>query len=97
MNINTILNIDIHELMQKSLGSFGDLYSKFAILQNRIDSRDELSGKERDNLPLEYKLFRNEVARRVESCRQMIYKRQKYEAWYKEIKAFYELLPVALE
>lgn len=97
MNLEKILNINVQELMEKSLGSFGDVYCKFAILQNRIAAEDELPHKQRKQLPMDYKIFRDEVARRVENCRQMIYKQHKYEAWYKEIKAFYELLPVALE
>lgn len=97
MNKEKILNINVQELLENSLGSFGDIYCKFAVLQNRIAAGDELPRKQREQLPMDYKIFRDEVARRVENNRQMIYKRQKYEAWYKEIKAFYERLPVALE
>ncbi len=91
------MNINVQELMENSLGSFGDIYCNFAILQNRIAAQNELSAKERRNLPKEYMLFRDEVARRIECCRQMTFKRYKYDAWHKELKSFYERLPTALE
>lgn len=93
MNKETILNIDVCGLLQKSLGSFGDIYCRLAILQNRLEESDNLLSSEKKQLAADYEAFRAETARRVENTRQMIYKRTKYEAWYQEIKSFYESLP----
>lgn len=97
MNKDNLLDFNVPELIQKSFGSFHDIYGKLAILQNRLKESDSLSGKEKEHLRLDYKIFRDEVARRVENCRQMANRRQKYDAWYTEIKSFYESLPVALD
>ena len=88
-----ILNIDIKEFIHKSVGSFGDIYCKFAILQNRLAEEPDFSEKEKKKFITDYTIFRNDVARRIESCRQMLHKSYKYDDWYKEIKAFYEQLP----
>ncbi len=97
MNKDNILDFNVPELIQKSFGSFNDIYGKLAILQNRLKECGLLSEKEKQRLAADYKIFRNEVARRVESCRQMAGRRQKYDAWHTEIKSFYESLPVALD
>lgn len=97
MNKDKILAINVLELIQKSLGSFNDIYGKLAVIQQRLTEKDDFSDKEKERLSIEYKLFRDEVARRIENCRQMTYKRSKYAAWYEELKGFYEKLPVAID
>ncbi len=93
MEKEQILAIDVQALLDNSLGSFGDLYCRFAVLRNRLEESDNLLRTERNKLAEDYKIFRDEVARRVETCRQMVSKRYKYDAWHQEIKAFYEMLP----
>lgn len=91
-----LLNIDVKKLIRNSVGSFGDIYCKFSILQNRLTEYEEFSEKEKKKLADDYAIFRNDVARRVESCRQSLYSSYKYDKWYNEIKAFYESLPKQL-
>lgn len=93
MEKEQILAIDVQELLNNSLGSFSDLYCRFAVLRNRLEESHTLSRTEKNKLAEDYKIFRNEVARRVETCRQMVYKHYKYDAWHQEIKSFYERLP----
>ncbi|MCM1323895.1 MAG: hypothetical protein NC218_07025 [Acetobacter sp.] len=97
MNKDKVMGFNIPELIQKSLGSFNDIYGKLAVIQSHLSESDTFSDKEKERLSIEYKLFRDEVARRVENCRQMTYKRYKYDAWHQELKSFYEKLPVALD
>lgn len=93
MEKEQILAINVQALLNHSLGSFGDLYSRFAIIQNRLKESENFTSEQRDKLVEDYKIFRIEVARRVEKCRQMVYKRYKYDAWHQEIKSFYKMLP----
>lgn len=93
MEKEQILAIDVQALLDNSLGSFGDLYCRFAVLRNRLEESENLLSAQRNKLAEDYKIFRDEVARRVEICRQMVCKRYKYDVWHKEIKAFYEMLP----
>ncbi len=93
MERKKILSIDVEALINDSLGSFGDLYCKFAVIQNRLAESQNMLPSERKKLVEDYKIFRDEVARRVETCRQMSYKHYKYDEWHQEIKRFYEMLP----
>lgn len=97
MNKDKVMDINVLELTQKTLGSFSDIYGKLALIQNRLKASATLSKSAKTCLENDYKIFRNEVARRVENCRQITYKHYKYDAWHQEIKSLYEKLPPTLD
>lgn len=97
MNIDEIISINTNELIKNGLGSFNDLYSTLSTIQKSLHLSDIICPREKAQLSFRYKTLRENAARRVENSRQMVYKQAKYDAWYQEIKNFYERLPATLE